>query len=166
MNTTLINQVSCHSLTRRYPLGWLQAYVFLNVTDKRKRKECRKLQATLFWIVLQFLPLPLPRATAGHELQSSVSPARCPGTMHSIWAAGGAESKLELPGTWAAQGVSGEIGVYFYYWETSYHWAVVQGTALLPWACHPQLHGLGVVTGQGQGPAAGLRLCWSNLALH
>lgn len=61
-------------------------------------------------------PLPLPQAgrmcsNASHERQSSLSTPLCPVVMHSILATAEAETNLELPCTWAAQGGSREVGV-------------------------------------------------------
>lgn len=102
MNSTPVNQVSYHSLRGCYPLGWLQAYIFLNVTDKTKRKECGKLQAALLCIAhmkaihVQSLPQTVRMCSnANAKLRSSLSTTWSPSSCWS-WQQVGAASRKEL----------------------------------------------------------------------
>lgn len=139
VNGALINLDELLFLHKALSLGWLQPYMFVTDTNNRKRKErkaWRKLEAILFWIACVNVHSPyslfscrtcvcrwqhelLPaRSQAGgvcshtsYQLQSSLSTSLCPRGMHSILATAEAETSLELPCTWAAQGGCREVGI-------------------------------------------------------
>lgn len=101
-NSTPVNQVSYHSLRGCYPLGWLQAYIFLNATDKTKRKECEKLQAALLCIAhmkaihVRSLPQAVRMCSnANAKLRSSLSTTWSPSSCWS-WQQVGAASRKQL----------------------------------------------------------------------
>lgn len=97
MNSALVNQGSYHFLRGCYPLGWLQACIFLIVTDKTEEGMWKASSNLALDCLYEGSSMcgPFPRL-AGRALMPTPSWGALLAP-HGAPAAAGADSKLELP---------------------------------------------------------------------